>query len=141
MHQARVVPVVKVKAHPERFKRSAFYTTEDWGITFADTFAAGNGQDAVLTLAEALSIATKSMKYVLVNKVDDSVAADDIVERRDRMRLEGYIACRDKNRVDRGLKAKWGSVNPGLGTSMLSKGMTPGVMGQSFIVRLMWAWH
>jgi hypothetical protein len=44
MHQARTVPVLKVKAHPERFKRSAFYTTEDWGITFADTFAAGDGQ-------------------------------------------------------------------------------------------------
>jgi len=44
-------------------------------------------------------------------------------------------------RVDRGLKVKWGSVNPGLGTTMLSKGMTPGIMGQSFIVRLMLAWH
>ena len=31
MHQARTVPVLKVKAHPERFKKSAFYTTEDWG--------------------------------------------------------------------------------------------------------------
>jgi len=141
MHQARTVPVLKVKAHPERFKNSAFYTTEDWGITFADTFAAGSGQDAVLTIQEALSIATKNMQYVLVYKEDDSVAADDILDRRDRMRLEGYIACRDRNRVERGLKAKWGDVNPGLGTTMLSKGMTPGIMGQSFIVRLMWAWH
>jgi hypothetical protein len=43
------------------------------------------------------------MKYVLVNKEDDSVAADDIVERRDRLRLEKYIACHDRNRVERGL--------------------------------------
>ena len=43
MHQGRTVPVIKVKAHPERWKRSAFYNNEDWGITFADTFAGGRG--------------------------------------------------------------------------------------------------
>ena len=141
MHQGRTVPVIKVKAHPERWKRSAFYNNEDWGITFADTFAGGEGADVKLSLKNALGIATKSMRYLLVNKVDDSLAADDIVERRDKMRLADYVAARDRNRTERGLAAKWQAVNPGLGAMMLSKGMTPEVMGQSFIVRLMWSWH
>ena len=57
MHQARTVPVFKVKAHPKRFKKLAFYTTEDWGITFADAFAAGKRHDRTLSLEDALAIA------------------------------------------------------------------------------------
>ena len=104
-------------------------------------YAGGERVDVKLSLKNALGIATKSMRYLLVNKADDSLAADDIVERRDKMRLADYVAARDRNRMERGLAPKWQSVNPGLGAMMLSKGMTPGVMGQSFIVRLMWSWH
>ena len=128
------VKVLKVSAHPERYRRHEMWSWDDKGIWTADRVASGMMEHEGRILASKWLKRISSRSVLAIEEEDGTPFIGSVRERASRINMERYWIERDEWRAKDDLLPKWEGANLSLAFDLLRR--NGGLEDHSTMLRL-----